>query len=99
MLYHHQIDIELSWTANSDVNQYVVEFFKDSLQFIGDPVSTTTIEDIPATGTITYTESFAGDTRYSARVKAIVDGQPESKWAPVTARTSSEQIFLGSSII
>ena len=90
----NQIDIELSWAARSNVNQYVVEFFKDSLQFIGDPVSTATIDDIPASGTITYTESFAGNTRYSARVKAIVEGQPESTWATVTVETNSEQIFL-----
>ncbi len=90
----NQVDIELSWTANPDVDQYVIEFFQDSLRFSGDPVSTAIVDDIPTAGTITYTESLSGETRYSARVRAVTEGLEESNWAIVTARTDAEQIFL-----
>ncbi|WP_258105296.1 DUF5123 domain-containing protein [Marinoscillum sp. MHG1-6] len=92
----NQIDIELSWTADARVNQYVIEFFQDSLEFSGDPVATGVIEevDIPVSGEITFTETLNGDTRYSARVKAVVDGIEESNWAEITARTSPEQLFF-----
>ena len=95
-LVRNQIEIELSWTARTDVDEYIIEYFQDSLQFIGDPISTTTITviDIPSDGTISYTQAFAGDTRYSARIKAIIGGEPESKWATTTARTNPEQIFI-----
>src|SRR5690606_31013099 len=38
-------------------------------------------------------ETFDGDTRYSARVKAIAEGIGESKWAAITIRTAAENIF------
>lgn len=90
----NQVDIELSWTANAQVEQYVVEFFQDSLMFSGDPVHTATVEEIPASGTITYTGTFDGETVYSARVKAVTEGQEESHWATVATMTDPEQIFL-----
>ena len=77
----NQIDLELSWTANGAIDEYVVEIFQDSLEFFGDPIITDIVDDIPSNGTITYTQSLAGDTRYSARVKSIVAGKPESTWA------------------
>ena len=33
----NQVDIELSWTAEDDVDQYIVEFFQDSLRFFRGP--------------------------------------------------------------
>jgi len=90
----NQIDLELSWNANGDMDEYIVEIFQDSLEFVGDPIISDVIVDIPPNGTITYTQSLAGDTRYSARVKAIVAGEPESTWATITERTNPEQIFL-----
>lgn len=89
----NQVDIQLSWTVDPSVDQYIVEFFQDSLLFSGDPISTTTIDEIPVTGTVTYTESFAGETVYSARVKAVIEGMAESKWATTVAKTNSENIF------
>ncbi|MEQ8472237.1 MAG: DUF5123 domain-containing protein [Marinoscillum sp.] len=90
----NQVDIELSWTADPNVDQYAIEFYQDSLNFSGDPVSTAIIDEIPAVGgTLTHTETLAGETRYSARVRAVTDGLTESKWATVTARTQAEQIF------
>jgi len=90
----NQVDLELSWTASADVDEYIIEIFQDSLEFFGDPIITDIVDDIPANGTITYTQSLSGDTRYSARVKSVVTGKPESKWATVTERTNAEQIFL-----
>ncbi len=90
----NQVDIELSWTANPEVEQYLIEFFQDSLLYVGDPVSTAVVEEVPVAGTIRYTESFAGETMYSARVRAIAAGQIESNWATVAIRTDPEQIFL-----
>ena len=90
----NQVDLELSWTANGDIDEYVIEIFEDSLEFVGDPIVSDVVDDIPPSGTITYTQSLAGDTRYSARVKSIVSGKPESTWATITERTNPEQIFL-----
>ena len=91
----NQVDLELRWTANGDMDEYILEIFQDSLQFEGDPIISDVIDDIPLSGTMTYTaQSLAGDTRYSARVKAIIGGKPESTWATVTERTNPEQIFL-----
>ena len=90
----NQVNIELSWTADPSVDQYIIEFFQDSLVFSGDPVSTATVDEIPAQGTITYTESFSGETVYSARIKAVEEGLAESKWATVAVKTDPEQIFL-----
>ena len=90
----NQVDIELSWRVDEGVSEYVVEFFQDSLRFSGDPIATATVNELPVAGsTITYTETFSGETRYSARVKAIVTGKEESKWATITAATDAEQIF------
>ena len=90
----NQVDLEFSWTANGDIDEYIIEIFQDSLEFFGDPIISDVIDEIPPSGTITYTQTLAGDTRYSARVKSIVAGKPESTWATVTERTNAEQIFL-----
>lgn len=92
----NQVDIELSWAADDtiSVDQYLVEFYLDSLVFDGDPIATGVIEDFQNEGVVTYTETFEGETRYSARVRAVRDGQEESNWATVTIMTQPEQIFL-----
>lgn len=89
----NQVDIELSWTAEPDVDQYVIEFYQDSLAFSGEPIRIGAVDEIPASGTITYTETLSGETRYSARVRAISEGQEDSKWATATAMTDPEQIM------
>ena len=89
----NQVDIELSWAAKDGIDQYLVEFYQDSLRFSGDPISTTVIEDFPSEGTITYTGSFSGETIYSARVRAVTEGLGESNWATIAVRTNAEQIF------
>ncbi len=91
----NQVDLELSWTANPDIDEYIIEIFQDSLQFAGDPVISDVVNDIPLRGRVSYTaQSLAGNRRYSARVKAVVAAEPESTWATVTQRTNPEQIFL-----
>lgn len=89
----NQVDIELSWTAEDDVDQYIVEFFQDSLRFSGDPISTAVVDDFAPEGRVSYTESFSGETVYSARVRAVREGLEESNWATVAVRTDAEQIF------
>ncbi len=86
----NQIEIELDWKVDNDVDHYVVEFSEDSLEF-NSIIRTLTVmpNELPVT------ESFFGNTRYSARVKAIsTDGKDDSKWSAITLRTSPENIML-----
>jgi hypothetical protein len=86
----NQTTIELNWTVQENIDHYVVEFSEDSLEF-NTIIRTITVlpEELPVQ------ESFFGDTRYSARVKAVgATGSNDSKWAAVTIRTSPENIFL-----
>ncbi|MFC5682736.1 DUF5123 domain-containing protein [Flavobacterium sp. MAHUQ-51] len=83
-----QTTVELNWTARENVDHYVVEFSAD------DPNFTT----IAKTLTVEASElpikvQMEGETLYSIRVKAIVNGIAESNWTTVTAKTLSEQIF------
>jgi hypothetical protein len=80
--------LELSWLVKEDVKEYVVEFSEDSLDF-SNIIRTVTVlpDEMP------LQENFEGETRYSARVKAIMDGKQDSKWAEVTIMTAIENIF------
>ncbi len=82
--------IELSWNHRNDAQHYVVEFSQDSLEFTNIILTRTVMPD-----EIPIQETFGGDTRYSARVKAVSNsGKADSKWATVTIRTEPENIFL-----
>jgi hypothetical protein len=84
-----KITIELNWNVRADVDHYVVEFSADSLLF-SDIARTVIVtpEEVP------IQEAFFGDTRYSARVKAIgVEDVTESKWSTITVKTDPENIF------
>lgn len=80
--------IELTWDVNENVDYYVVEFSEDNLEFnniiFTDEV---TADELP------YQRTFAGETRYSARVKAVREGVADSKWTAVTIETAQENIF------
>ncbi len=74
----------------NDAQHYVVEFSQDSLEFTNIILTRTVMPD-----EIPIQETFGGDTRYSARVKAVSNsGKADSKWATVTIRTEPENIFL-----
>ncbi len=87
----NQTAIELNWSLREGVTSYLVEFSEDSLAFNTIIHSETVLaENLP------YRRNFFGDTRYSARVKAIssVESVDDSNWATVTIRTNVENIFL-----
>jgi hypothetical protein len=82
--------IELNWNVREDASSYVVEFSEDSLAFTN---IIRTVEVAP--DELPVQQVFDGETRYSARVKAIsVDGKDDSKWSTVTIKTGVENIFL-----
>lgn len=92
-LVRNQIQLEINWQSEGNVDQYILEIYQDSLRFSGDPIETTVLEDFVPNGTVSYTATLDGDTRYSARVKALADGFADSKWATVTQATNAEQLF------
>src|SRR6187549_3933738 len=82
--------IELTWDLREDADHYVVEFSEDSLEF-----NTIIFSDEVTGDELPYQHNFAGETRYSARVKAISsEGIEDSKWSTVTIATAQENIFL-----
>jgi hypothetical protein len=86
----NQITVELDWNVRNDADHYVVEFSEDSLEF-----NTIIFTDEVRPDELPYQKTFAGETRYSARVKAVgTDGLAESKWSVVTIETDAENIFL-----
>ena len=81
--------IELDWETRAGVSHYVVEFSEDNLEF------NTIIHTEQVTASqLPYQHIFAGETQYSARVKAVSDGLEDSKWATVTITTAPENIFI-----
>ncbi len=84
--------IELQWNVRDDADHYVVEFSDDSLEF-ANIIRTVTVNR----GDLPLQETFDGETRYSARVKAVSAlGKADSKWAAETVVTARENIFLPS---
>lgn len=81
--------IELNWNATASIDHYVVEFSEDSLEF-----NTIIFTDEVAPDELPYQHVFAGETRYSARVKAVQGNKDDSKWVAATVETSPENIFL-----
>jgi hypothetical protein len=82
----NQIEIELTWTVNPDIAEYVVQFSEDNFGDIIRELSVTA-EDLP------IKESFAGETLYFVRVQSVAEGLPESTWATTTVTTLAEQIM------
>jgi hypothetical protein len=81
--------IELNWDVREGVDYYIVEYSEDSLEF--NTIIRTmevTADDLP------FQQLFDGETRYSARVKAVTDGVDDSNWTAVTIETAQENIFL-----
>lgn len=81
--------VELTWNTKDNIDYYVVEFSEDSLEF-----NTIIFTDEVTSDELPYQHIFAGETRYSARVKSVSEGKEDSKWTAVTIETAQENIFL-----
>ncbi|MFA9192358.1 DUF5123 domain-containing protein [Flavobacterium sp. FZUC8N2.13] len=83
-----QTTVELNWTPRDNVDHYVVEFSAD------DPNFTTIARSLEVSASeLPLKVQMEGETVYSIRVKAVVNGLEDSKWTTITATTLSEQIF------
>ena len=81
----------LSWKTSDKATSYIVEVFADdSLTFAGNAQQTKTVAENSAALT-----GLVYDTKYSARVKAVTDGDNsrDSKWSTVFFRTSAQQLM------
>ncbi|MDT0677652.1 DUF5123 domain-containing protein [Autumnicola musiva] len=86
----NQVNVELNWTVNENVNSYIVEFANDSLRFDNIVKS---IEVSP--DELPVLVPLESESLYSIRVKAISErGNDDSSWATTTARTLTEQLFI-----
>lgn len=90
----NKTQVTLDWVLNANAESYTVEVFADdSLTFTGTPALTITgIQSIQIPYTIS--SGLIGQTKYSARVKAIGASISESKWTGVYFKTDSEQIMI-----
>lgn len=85
-----QTTVELNWTPRDNVDHYVVEFSAD------DPNFTSIVKTVNVDASeLPIKIPMEGETVYSIRVKAIVNGLEDSNWTTVTATTLTEQIFTG----
>jgi len=85
----NQVNVELNWTVNENVNSYIVEFSDDT--DFNNIVNTVEVDaaELPV---LIPVES---ETLYNIRVKAIsARGLDDSTWATTTAQTLTEQIFI-----
>ncbi|MGM1056534.1 MAG: DUF5123 domain-containing protein [Bacteroidota bacterium] len=86
----NQVNVELNWRVNENINSYIVEISSDSTSF--DNIIKT-IEVNP--NEVPVLIPLESETFYSIRVKAISDrGLDDSSWATIRARTLTEQIFF-----
>jgi hypothetical protein len=88
--------VTLTWSSVKNSDHYLVEIY-DGATATGTLV---TSAQVPASeeNEITYTYILpAGDTQFSARVKAVssLQGVEESKWSLVAFRTDPENLFIG----
>lgn len=88
-MIRNQTAVELNWTQDDDVQNYVVEISKDqNFEAIAETTNVSA-SDLP------IKINLMGETVYYIRVKAISSrGLEDSKWATATAETLTEQLFL-----
>lgn len=89
--------VTLNWTAVKNADHYVVEIYQ-GIDFSASSMIFTT--DIPATDGTGMVYSYnlpAGDTQFSARLKAVssISGVAESKWSAVQFKSAPENLFTG----
>lgn len=88
-MIRNQIAVELNWTKDDAVENYVVEI-SDQQEF-----STITETAQVMASQLPIQITLLGETLYYIRVKAISSrGLQDSKWATATAATLTEQLFL-----
>lgn len=81
----------ITWKASANATGYNVEVFADdSLTFAGTPVQV-----LSTTETQITINNLLFDTRYSARIQAITDGNDgrASSWTQVTFKTNAKQFL------
>src|SRR5690554_6086311 len=86
----NQTTSRFNWKSKDEATSFVLELSEDSLLF-SNIINTYQVDadDLP------YELVLDGETRYSARVKAVGGtGLPESNWSAVTFQTGTEQILL-----
>lgn len=85
----NQVNVELNWRVNNDVDYYVVEI-SDDAQF------NNILETVEVSGPeVPVLVPLESETLYYIRVKAVSDrGRDDSTWATTTAQTLTEQLFL-----
>lgn len=85
----NQVNVELNWDLDEDVQNYIVEVSTD-------PGFATIEETIAVSnGEIPVLIPLLGETQYYFRVKAISSrGLNDSKWSTVEALTLTEQLFI-----
>jgi hypothetical protein len=86
--------VTLSWTAVRNADHYVVEICQGT-----DFTSASLVHTANIAGNLT-TYAYvlpAGDTQFSARLKAVssLDGVAESKWISAVFKTAPENLFAG----
>lgn len=88
-MVRNQIAVELSWTKDDDVEDYVVEISEnEEFSTIAETVQVKASQ-------LPIQISLKGETHYYIRVKAVSSrGLQDSKWATATATTLTEQLFL-----
>ncbi len=89
--------VTLTWSSVKNTDHYTVEIWEGTELNIGSLVQST---DVPVSEDVVVVYSYvlpAGDTDFSARVKAIssLTGVEESKWTAVSFRTAPENLFTG----
>ena len=92
------VTVSLKWKPKPGTNSYNIEISQDSLQFASIIKSYTTKGTVDADGNVTYAlpDLLEPLTKYSARVKGVdtTQAKPESQWATVFYKTTTEQIML-----
>lgn len=84
----NQTAIELSWDVKQNIDEYIVEFSQDSLDF-NSIIRTVSVSP----DSLPLTENFEGETQYSSRVKAVRGDGEESSWAEIAIMTAIENIL------
>lgn len=89
----NKVEVKLTWTTSEKAESYTIEVYEnDSLTFAGSP--TITISDIASSQVPYIIKGLKGETKYSARVKAVGESTDDSKWSTVYFKTEAENIFL-----
>ncbi|NDW10233.1 DUF4957 domain-containing protein [Dysgonomonas sp. 520] len=85
--------VNLTWQSVKGADNYVVELYKDSMEFLEENrIYTTEVSET------TVIKDLESDTRYSARIKALSSEKDESKWYGIDFLTSVPDRYLSAEI-